>query len=79
MIHYKNFNIYNEDNDLIVFNTQTKEIKRKAVVNDSTFVFKVLKTKIKARDGINGLLKFIKECVDENFGTCWINNIIKGM
>lgn len=79
MIKYKNFNIYSEGNDLIVFNTVTKEEKRKTVENNSTFTFKILKTKIKAIDGIDGLLKFIRQCVNENFGTCWVDNIIKGM
>lgn len=79
MIKYKNFNIYNEGKELVICNTQTNEIKRKTVENDPEFTFKVMKTKIKAIDGINGLMKFIEECVTENFGTCWINNIIKGM
>lgn len=79
MINYKNFNIYSNGNKLVIHNTQTNEIKNKHVENDYQFTFKVLKTKIKAIDGIDGLLKFIKKCVDENFGTCWVDNIIKGM
>lgn len=79
MIKYKNFNIYNEGNKLVVFNTETKESKRKVVVDDHEFVFKVMKNKIKAIDGIDGILKFIEHCINEDFGTGWINNIIKGM
>lgn len=79
MIKYKNFNIYNEENKLVIYNTQTNEIKRKAVKNDPEFTFKVMKTKIKAIGGINGLLNFIQNCINKDFGTCWINNIIKGM
>ena len=79
MIKYKNFNIYNEGNKLVIYNFQTNEIKRKAVENDPEFTFKVKKTKIKANGGINGLLNFIQNCISNDFGTCWINNIIKGM
>ena len=65
MIKYKNFNIYGEQNELVVFNIVTNEEKRKTVENTCTFTFKILKTKIQAIDGIDG--------------TCWVDNIIKGM
>lgn len=79
MIKYKNFNIYNEGNELVVLNTESKQIKRKIVEDNHEFTFKVMKTKIKAIGGINGLLNFIQNCINNDFRTCWINNIIKGM
>ena len=79
MIKYKNFNIYKDDNELIVLNTFTKQEKRKIVEANSLYTFKILKTKIEAINGIDGLLNFIENCINNNFGTCWIDNIIKGM
>lgn len=79
MLKYKNFNIYKENDELIILDTKTKQKKRKIVESNSEYTFKILKTKIKAINGIDGLLNFIEKCINDNFGTCWIDNIIKGM
>lgn len=51
------------------------------VVEDSEFVFKILKTRIRAKGGAEGLYKHFKECIDDNFAIeCWVidplNNIL---
>ena len=50
------------------FDNSTIEINgnKRTVVEDSKYTYKVLKTKIKARDGINGLYKHILEAMNSD-------------
>lgn len=50
------------------FDNSTIEVNgnKRTVVEDSKYTYKVLKTKIKARDGINGLYKHILEAMNSD-------------
>ena len=72
-IYYKNNKLeFNYKNNTITLNDQ----KTKKVEEDSEYTFKVLKTKIKAINGTKGLYTFINNCINKNFGTAWIEQIV---
>lgn len=43
------------------------------VVNDYEYTYKIQKTQVKARGGIDGLLKHFNDCIINNFAVeCWV-------
>lgn len=45
------------------------------IESDPEYTFKLMKTKIKARDGAAGLYEFIDRCVRDNFCVVYIDKI----
>ena len=67
------YNFWCDDNKLYVeHNDVTKSMQ---VVDDSEFVVKLQKKIIYAHNGAQGLSKWMKKCVDDNFQTCWVEKI----
>lgn len=60
-------------------NTINMNGKSKRVVEDSEYIFKIQKTQIKAKGGINGLYEFMSEIVKETFGYGWFAQICKSI
>lgn len=76
-IKYKDVK-FNFENSTIEYNGRIKK-----VVKDNTgeFIYKIQKTQIKARNGIQGLYEFMQKIAldKENFGYGWFADICKNI
>ena len=52
------------------------KIQSKKIVDSSEFVYKLLKTKILARDGAKGLCDWMKKCIANNFELNFVEIIL---
>ena len=79
MEYIKNSIIYkiNKQDNFLIIAVNERNYKIKVINTKNDYVYKFNKKSITAKNGIDGLIKFIDKILKNEFCSCWLDLIIK--